>query len=144
MPVANQSNVAFAIGMNSIDADDETLNQPLEISWGHCPHAEQMDAYERVLGDAMAGDATLFAREDYVEEAWRIVDPVLKAGTPVFEYEPHTWGPTEAERVTPPGDWHNPVLNGNEVELKDKLTASPQHNKVAALETGGSAKTPNP
>src|SRR6266540_1412600 len=70
-------NVAFAIGMNSIDADDETLNQPLEISWGHCPHAEEMDAYERVLGDAMAGDATLFAREDYVEEAWRIVDPVL-------------------------------------------------------------------
>ena len=46
-----------------------------------------MDAYERVLGDAMAGDATLFAREDYVEEAWRIVDPVLKAGTPVYEYE---------------------------------------------------------
>ena len=42
-----------------------------------------MDAYERVLGDAMAGDATLFAREDYVEEAWRIVDPVLKAGTPL-------------------------------------------------------------
>ena len=36
-----------------------------------------MDAYERVLGDAMAGDRTLFAREDYVEEAWRIVDPVL-------------------------------------------------------------------
>ena len=52
-----------------------------------------MDAYERVLGDAMEGDATLFAREDYVEEAWRIVDPVLKAGTPVYEYEPSTWGP---------------------------------------------------
>ena len=111
-------NVAFAIGMNSIDADNETLNQPLEISWGHCPHAEEMDAYERVLGDAMAGDATLFAREDYVEEAWRIVDPVLNAGTPVFEYEPHTWGPTEAERITPPGGWHNLVLNGNEKENK--------------------------
>ena len=61
-----------------------------------------MDAYERVLGDAMAGDATLFAREDYVEEAWRIVDPVLKAGTPVHEYEPKTWGPGEVESVTPP------------------------------------------
>ena len=46
------------------------------------PRAGEMDAYERVLGDAMAGDPTLFAREDYVEEAWRIVDPVLKAGTP--------------------------------------------------------------
>jgi glucose-6-phosphate 1-dehydrogenase len=104
--------VAFAIRMNSIDADDETLNQPVEIAWGRCPHAGEMDAYERVLGDAMAGDATLFAREDYVEEAWRIVDPVLKAGTPIFEYNPKTWGPTEVENVTPSGGWHNPVLNG--------------------------------
>ncbi len=85
-----------------------------EIGWGHCPRAEDVDAYERVLGEAMAGDGTLFAREDYVEEAWRIVDPVLKAGTPVFEFEPHTWGPNEAERITPPGGWHNLVLNGNE------------------------------
>ena len=68
-----------------------------------------MDAYERVLTDAMAGDATLFARQDYVEEAWRIVDPALKAGTPVFEYAPQTWGPQEVERVTPPGGWQNPI-----------------------------------
>ena len=107
-------NVAFAIGMNSIAAEDETLNQPVEIAWGHSPSAEEMDAYERVLADAMAGDATLFAREDYVEEAWRIVDPVLKTRTPVFEYEPHTWGPTEVERVTPIEGWENPVLNGRE------------------------------
>ena len=53
--------------------------------------ADEMDAYERVLRDAMSGDATLFAREDYVEEAWRIVDPVLKANTPVYEYEPGSW-----------------------------------------------------
>jgi len=98
--------------MNAIAVDDETLNEPLEIAWGHCPRAEEMDAYERVLGDAMAGDPTLFAREDYVEEAWRIFDPVLKAGTPVFEYEPHTWGPSEVESVTPLGGWENPVLNG--------------------------------
>jgi glucose-6-phosphate 1-dehydrogenase len=70
-----------------------------------------MDAYERVLGDAMTGDPTLFAREDYVEEAWRIVDPVLKAGTPVFEYDQKTWGPNEVARVTPPGGWANPVVN---------------------------------
>src|SRR2546425_912591 len=104
--------VAFAIRMNSIAADDESLNEPVEMAWGRCPHAGEVDAYERVLGDAIAGDATLFAREDYVEEAWRIVDPVLKAGTPVFEYNPKTWGPTEVENVTPPGGWHNPVLNG--------------------------------
>jgi glucose-6-phosphate 1-dehydrogenase len=72
-----------------------------------------MDAYERVLGDAMAGDASLFAREDYVEEAWRIVDPVLKAGTPVYDYEPSSWGPREVdERVSPIGGWHNPRVNG--------------------------------
>jgi glucose-6-phosphate 1-dehydrogenase len=104
--------VAFAFRMNSIAPDNDGLNQPVEITWGRCPGAEEMDAYERVLGDAMAGDATLFAREDYVEEAWRIVDPVLKAGTPVFEYEPKTWGPAEIENVTPAGGWQNPVLNG--------------------------------
>src|SRR3974390_708194 len=71
---------------------------------------EEMKAYERVLDDAMAGNPTLFAREDYVEEAWRIVDPALKAGTPVYEYAPKTWGPTEVERVTPPGGWHNPLV----------------------------------
>lgn len=69
----------------------------------------EMEAYERVLGDAMAGDATLFARQDYVEEAWRIVDPVLKAATPVYVYEPHTWGPNEVEQtVVPPGGWDTP------------------------------------
>ena len=109
-------NVAFAIGMNNIAAEDETRNDPLEIAWGHCPSAAEMEAYERVLGDAMAGDPTLFAREDYVEEAWRIVDPVLKAATPVFAYEPNTWGPTEVESVAPPGGWQDPVLDGHETK----------------------------
>jgi glucose-6-phosphate 1-dehydrogenase len=68
-----------------------------------------MDAYERVLTDAMGADTSLFAREDYVEEAWRIVDPALKDKTPVFEYEPGTWGPKEAAQVAPPGGWINPV-----------------------------------
>jgi glucose-6-phosphate 1-dehydrogenase len=72
-----------------------------------------MDAYERVLGDAMAGDATLFAREDYVEEAWRIVDPVLRASTPVYEYQPNTWGPNEVDqKLAPAGGWQNPVVTG--------------------------------
>ncbi len=56
----------------------------------------------------MAGDSSLFAREDYVEEAWRIVEPVLKNNTPAYQYTPHTWGPKEAVRVTPPGGWSNP------------------------------------
>ncbi len=68
-----------------------------------------MEAYERVLTDAMAGDASLFARQDYVEEAWRIVDPVLKASTPVYSYEPHTWGPAQVDsKVLPAGGWDEP------------------------------------
>ena len=65
-----------------MDPEEKMIGQPVELLASHHPGAEEMDAYERVLGDAMAGDATLFAREDYVEEAWRIVDPVLKADTP--------------------------------------------------------------
>jgi glucose-6-phosphate 1-dehydrogenase len=75
----------------------------------HHPSANEMDAYERVLGDAMSGERTLFAREDYIEEAWRIVDPVLRAGSPVYEYEPGTWGPTTPS-IAPAGRWHVPAL----------------------------------
>jgi glucose-6-phosphate 1-dehydrogenase len=68
---------------------------------------EEMEAYERVLTDAMAGDPTLFARQDYVEEAWRIVDPILGDLTPVIPYEPHTWGPSD-QGLVPPGGWDDP------------------------------------
>ena len=79
----------------------------------HHSSGDDMGAYERLLGDAMKGDATLFARKDCVEEAWRIVDPVLKAGTPVYQYEPKTWGPPEVDRkVSPVGGWKNPNVNG--------------------------------
>lgn len=99
----------LAIGTNVL-AQGETVGDFFEMLGGRHPGPGEMDAYERVLGDAMAGDATLFAREDYVEEAWRIVDPVLKAGTSIYVYEPNTWGPKEVERVTPPGGWQNPIL----------------------------------
>src|SRR6202790_799277 len=75
--------VTLSFGMNVVAPSEDTISQPVEMIASRHPRTEEMDAYERVLGDAMAGDATLFAREDYVEEAWRIVDPVLKAGTPV-------------------------------------------------------------
>lgn len=83
--------------------------EPAEIVGSRAARSEEKDAYERVLGDAMAGDATLFARQDYVEEAWRIVDTYLKSDTPVYDYEPQSWGPMEVERLTPPGGWQNPV-----------------------------------
>jgi len=62
-------------------------------------------------GVSVNGKAQTEGREDYVEEAWRIVDPALKAKTPVFEYEPGTWGPKEAAQVAPPGGWNDPVLS---------------------------------
>jgi glucose-6-phosphate 1-dehydrogenase len=101
----------MAFGLNVIAPGEETVSQSDEMIVSRHPRADEMDAYERVLGDAMAGDATLFAREDYVEEAWRIVDPVLKAGTPVLEYNPKTWGPGEVDQsVSPPGGWQNPIV----------------------------------
>ena len=103
--------ITAEFGLNRIALKDEAASETTQLVVSRHPGPEEMDAYERVLGDAMAGDATLFAREDYVEEAWRIVDPVLKAGTPVYEYEPNTWGPAEVDRmVTPPGGWQNPVV----------------------------------
>src|SRR5262249_14398403 len=89
--------VTIAIGAHTVAPGPETQRQVAEMVGTRLPRADEMDAYERVLGDAMHGDATLFAREDYVEEAWRIVDPVLKASTPVHEYEPGTWGPKDVD-----------------------------------------------
>ncbi len=104
--------MSLAMGVTVMDAADAMVGQPVELLASNRPGAEEMDAYERVLGDAMAGDRTLFAREDYVEEAWRIVDPVLKAGTEVHEYEPGTWGPDAVgQNVVPPGGWQNPVVS---------------------------------
>lgn len=103
--------IVLALGFNVTSPVEESQSQLSELLASRHPCAKEMDAYERVLGDAMAGDATLFAREDYVEEAWRIVDPALKAGMPIHEYEPGTWGPAAAECVAPPGGWQNPLVN---------------------------------
>jgi glucose-6-phosphate 1-dehydrogenase len=103
--------VTVAFGMNAIAPGEDTVSQSDEMIVSRHPRADEMDAYERVLGDAMTGDSTLFAREDYVEEAWRIVDPVLKASTPVVEYDPKTWGPGEVDqKLLPVGGWQNPIV----------------------------------
>jgi len=101
---------SIAFGLNFAAPGEEAVGVSTEITGCRQPVPDDMDPYERVLGDAMAGDAALFAREDYVEEAWRIVDPALKAPAPVSVYEQKTWGPAEAEKqVSPPGGWVNPV-----------------------------------
>ena len=105
--------IAIALGATTMEKPDKPTGRFVEMLSCRHPDPGEMAAYERVLGDAITGDRTLFAREDYVEEAWRIVDPVLQAGTPVYEYEPGTWGPGEVDqRLTPPGGWHNPTVNG--------------------------------
>jgi|SRR5215471_754548 len=102
--------MAIAIGMMVMAPGEEIAGKNVEMLASREPRADEMDAYERVLTDAMAGDATLFARQDYVEEAWRIVDPVLRLHMPVYLYEPNTWGPAEVdERLAPLGGWHNPT-----------------------------------
>ena len=84
--------------------------EQMELVAGHHP-AEEIEPYERLLEDAMRGDPRLFVREDCVEAAWAVVDPVLDNVTPLYEYAPNTWGPPEADRlITPDGGWHNPVL----------------------------------
>ena len=103
--------IVVTFGMNAMAASSESEAESVEMVFNRQLGQRDMDAYERVLTDAMDGDATLFARQDYVEEAWRIVDPALQAGTPVFEYEPQTWGPKELDRVSPPGGWQDPVMN---------------------------------
>jgi glucose-6-phosphate 1-dehydrogenase len=73
--------------------------------------SEEMSAYERLLGDALEGDAALFARQDGVEAAWRVVDPVLRKATPVHPYDPGSWGPKAADAmIAPYGGWDAPVV----------------------------------
>ena len=71
--------------------------------------SEELDPYERLLGDAMRGDAMLFVRQDAVEAAWSIVDPILGNVAPLHVYDPGTWGPPEADRLAAGiGGWHTP------------------------------------
>ncbi len=101
--------VEIALGVMVKLPGEEIAGRRVELLAYQHPTSDEMDAYERLLGDAMKGDATLFARQDYVEEAWRIVDPVLNGDTPVYEYEPNTWGPLDVEHpISPVGRWHNP------------------------------------
>ncbi|GAC1447830.1 MAG: glucose-6-phosphate dehydrogenase [Isosphaeraceae bacterium] len=104
--------VTIAIGTMVMSDGEEMVGNPIELLASHHPQAEEMGAYERLLGEAMRGDSTLFAREDSVEEAWRIVDPILRGDSPVLFYDRGTWGPEEADRlVAETGGWHNPVVD---------------------------------
>jgi glucose-6-phosphate 1-dehydrogenase len=86
------------------------VSKPVELGFSYDQEfgSDRMDAYERLLADAMEGHAALFAREDGVEQAWRVVAPVLEHPSPLHLYEPGSWGPAEAEALTGrPDGWHN-------------------------------------
>ncbi len=117
------NHLRFRIGPEMTIAQGTTVMAPtgdlrgqfVEMVASRHPCPEEMEAYERVLKDAMSGDRTLFARQDYVEEAWRIVDPILQSNKPVLEYDKGTWGPAEADQLVPPqGGWHNPTASDKE------------------------------
>lgn len=98
-------NIAIGIGARAKRGGDEMVGNPVELSVveeGIQGAEGRLGDYERLLGDAMEGDATLFARQDIVEAAWAIVEPVLASENPVHEYEPGSSGPPEAERITGP------------------------------------------
>jgi glucose-6-phosphate 1-dehydrogenase len=101
--------VAIALGARAKRPGEGMAGHPVELSVVEQPVETLLGDYERLLGDAMNGDATLFARQDVVEAAWAIVDPLLKDPGPMFEYEPGTWGPPQAERlVADVGGWNTP------------------------------------
>jgi glucose-6-phosphate 1-dehydrogenase len=91
---------------------EDLVSKPAHLSAVEEPTADEVDAYERLLGDAMHGDGMLFVREDAVEAAWAIVDPILANEGALHQYEPGSWGPREADSLAlDVGGWHNPEEN---------------------------------
>ena len=100
--------VVLSLGARAKTPGERMRGEDVDLIACH-DQSDEMAPYERLLGDAMRGDQTLFAREDSVLEAWRIVDPALGQATPLHEYEPGTWGPAAADRLVAHGrGWHNP------------------------------------
>ena len=106
--------VAIAIGARAKRPGEGMMGEPLELSVVDQQAAQggkdgRLGDYARLIGDAMHGDATLFARQDVVEAAWAIVDPVIHGPSPMFEYDPGSWGPPQADRlVSQVGGWNTP------------------------------------
>ncbi|HEX7704461.1 MAG TPA: glucose-6-phosphate dehydrogenase, partial [Kofleriaceae bacterium] len=101
--------MTIAIGARVKHPGEAMTSEPNELTLVHHVVASEMTAYERLLGDAMNGDPTLFAREDAVEQAWRIVEPILANVGPAYPYARNTWGPAEGDKLTTDvGGWYQP------------------------------------
>ena len=99
--------VVIALGVRVKRPGEEMDSEPSELKVVQQPSADELEPYERLLGEAMDGDTSLFARQDGVEAAWAVVDPVLDDATPIHEYECGSWGPVEAANIPDEvGGWH--------------------------------------
>ena len=102
--------VEIAIGARVKRPGEKLVSEPTELQVTHRPSGDEMTPYERLLGDAMDGDAMLFAREDGVEAAWAVVQGILGNVVPALQYEPGSWGPTAAmELAADIGGWRAPA-----------------------------------
>ncbi|MCH2138996.1 MAG: glucose-6-phosphate dehydrogenase [Phycisphaerales bacterium] len=99
----------ITIGASAKTPGDRMIGEQMEMVAVHRQPSE-MEAYERLIGEALVGDTGLFARVDEVESTWRLVDPILQANTPIQDYEPGTWGPAAADTLIERyGVWHDPL-----------------------------------
>ncbi len=102
--------ISISIGARVKKPGTEVGSIPTELMAVRDAGKDEVDAYDRLLTDAMKGDPTLFVREDAVEAAWAVVNDILDNATPVHPYAPGTWGPAEADRLTAGIEgWHNPA-----------------------------------
>jgi glucose-6-phosphate 1-dehydrogenase len=112
--------VVIAIGARAKTPGEAMVGEKIELAVRH-QAPEEMKPYERLIGDAMVGDGTLFGDEAGVEAAWAVVAPILGGATPVYPYGPGTWGPREASRIVAHhGGWHSP-----KAEPRPRTTPSP-------------------
>jgi len=103
-------NLMIAIGASVKKAGHRPEGEQVELVISDESDPAEMGAYEELLFDAMRGNSARFARQDYVEEAWRIVDPILAEGRSAYAYEPGTWGPPQAAALIEPGTWFDPAV----------------------------------
>ena len=100
--------VVISAGARVKQPGEEMRGEPVELIARHEPRSSKMP-YERLLGDAIRGDTSLFTRDDSVEAAWRVIDPALGDAEPVHEYEPGSWGPSAAAGIVVNDEgWHDP------------------------------------
>jgi len=104
-------NLQIAVGALVKKAGEPLEGEQIELLISEQSDPTELGAYGELLHDAIQGESARFARQDYVEESWRIVDPILSSAAQLYAYEPGSWGPSEADRLAAEiGGWYCPQL----------------------------------